>query len=282
MFLSVTCLCGQCLVKVNSFNFNEHICNFMTSLLPFIIKNYQAPVWRMEIDESSQTLFLEIRDHADKQVSFSALNLQNGEVYFEGLTTPERWLTGIEAAYGGVLLLHNYQSATGPVHKGLTAIEATTGKALWSNFTLAFDHLSVNGPVVYNAQLQPKKLFLLDVKTGNTLRGYEPVPDQPLNNQIISPELLPSAEVNSLYLPLSVYANAVHYISYNRFRIVSLHTLLQEHLEQHLFVFNEEGTLLYHDLLHNAIQKMQPEAFVLHNNQLIYLKNRSGLIVLNL
>lgn len=282
MFLSVTCLCGQCLSKINSFDFNEHICNFMTSLLPFISKTYQAPVWRMEIDESSQTLFLEIRDHANKQVSFSALNLQNGDIYFEGLTTPERWLTGIEAAYNGVLLLHNYQSATGPVHKGITAIDAVSGKELWSNFTLAFDHLSVNGPVVYNAQLQPKKLFLIDIKAGNTLRGYEPVLDQPLYNQIISPELVPATEVNNLHLPLSVHANAVHYISYNSFRIVSLHTLLQGHLEQHLFVFNSEDTLLYQDLLNNAIQKMQPEAFVLHNNQLIYLKNRSGLIVLNL
>lgn len=282
MFLSVTCRCRQCLVKVNSFDFNEHICNFMTSLLPFISKTYQAPVWRMEIDEISQTLFLEIRDHANKQVSFSALSLQNGDVYFEGFTTPERWLTGIEAAYDGVLLLHNYQSATGPVHKGITAIDALSGKELWSNFTLAFDYLSVNGPVVYNVQLQPRKLFLIDVKTGATLRAYEPVLDQPLSNQIISAELLPAAEVNNLYLPLSVHANAVHYISYNSFRIVSLHTLLQEHLEQHLFVYNEEGTLLYHDLLHNAIQKMQPEAFVLHNNQLIYLKNRTGLIVLKL
>lgn len=255
---------------------------FMTSLLPFISKTYQAPVWCMEIDESSQTLFLEIRDHADKQVSFSALSLQNGDIYFEGFTTPERWLTGIEAAYNGVLLLHNYQSATGPVHKGITAIEAASGKELWSNFTLAFDHLSINGPVVYNAQLQPKKLFLIDVKTGGTIRAYEPVLDQPLDNQIISPELMPATAVNNLYLPLTVHANAVHYISYNSFRIVSLHTLLQEHLEQHLFVFNEEGTLLYHDLLNNAIQKMQPEAFVLHNNQLVYLKNRSGLIVLNL
>lgn len=255
---------------------------FMTPILPFISKIYQAPVWRMDIDESSQTLFLEIRDHEAKQVSFSALSLQNGDTYFEGLTTPERWLTSIEAVYNGVLLLHNYQSATGPVHKGLTAIDGTSGKELWSNFTLAFDHLSVNGPVVYYAQLQPKKLFLIDVKTGNTLRGYGQVLDQPQYNQIISPELMPAAEVNNLYLPLSVHANAVHYISYNSFRIVSLHTLLQEHLEQHLFIFNEEGTLLYHDLLNNAIQKMQPEAFVLHNNQLIYLKNRSGLLVLNL
>jgi hypothetical protein len=254
----------------------------MTTLLPIIHKNYQAPIWRMEIDNSTQALFLEVRDHANKQVSFSALSLQTGEVYFENLTTPERWLTGIEAVYDGVLLLHNYQSETGPVHKGLTAIEGTSAQNLWSNFTLAFDQLSVNGPIVYNSQLQPKRLTLIDIKRGNTIRPYEPVLDQPLYNQISSPEMLPADQIDTKYLAQQPYANVVHYISYNSFRIVSLHTLLQEQLIQHLYIFDDSGLQLYHDLLNTAITKLQPEAFVLHNNQLIYLKDRSAVIVLNL
>lgn len=254
----------------------------MTVLFPIINKIYHAAIWRMEIDNSTQTIFLEIRDHTDKQVSFSALSLQTGEVYFENLTTPERWLTGIEAVYDGVLLLHNYQSETGPVHKGLTAIEATSAQNLWSNFTLGFEQLSINGAIVYNSQLQPKRLTLIDIKTGNTIRPFEPVLDTPLHNQISSPELLPADQIDSKYLPQKPHANVVHYISYNSFRIVSLHTLLQGQLEQHLYIFNQLGTILYNDLLNTAITKLQPEAFVLHNNQLIYLKNRSALIVLNL
>jgi len=254
----------------------------MTTLLPIIHKTCHAPIWRMEIDGSSQILFLEIRDHANKQVSFSALSLQTGQVYFENLTTPERWLTCIEAVYDGVLLLHNYQSETGPVHKGLTAIGAKSAQNLWNNFTLAFDSLSVNGPVVYNSQLQPKRLTLIDIKTGNTLRSYQPVLDPPLYNQISSPEMLPADQIDSKYLPQQPHANVVHYISYNSFRIVSLHTLLQGQLIQHLYIFDQSGFVLYHDLLNTAITKMQPEAFVLHNNQLIYLKDRSAVIVLNL
>ncbi|PWK78662.1 uncharacterized protein DUF4905 [Mucilaginibacter oryzae] len=254
----------------------------MNRLFPFIYKNYHAPIWRMEIDDSTQTLFLEIRDHANKQVSFSAISLKTGEVYFENLTTPERWLTGIEAVYNGVLLLHNYQSETGPVHKGLTAIEAASALNLWSNFTLAFDQLTVNGPVVYNSQLQPKRLNLIDIKTGGIVRPYEPVLDTPLYNLIVSPEILAAGQVDSKYLPLQPHANMVHYISYNSFRIVSLHTLLQEQLTQHLYIFDQSGSVLYHDLLNAAITKLQPEAFVLHNNQLIYLKDRLAVIVLNL
>lgn len=254
---------------------------FMTKLLPFIHEQFDWPVWRMEIDEKSASLFVELRNSKEKKVAFGAVNLFNGQVNFKGLTTPERWLTGIEAAYDGVLLLHNYQSATGPTHKGLMAIDAS-GKTLWSNYTLALDHLSVNGPVVYNTQVQPPKLFLADIKTGETVRNYEPLADYLLHNHIVSPQLLPADFFNNLQLPAQPYGNTVHYMEHNNYRIVSLHTFFQEKIKQHLFIINNEGAIVYQDLLNSNIQKLQPEAFVVHKNNLVYLKERSALIVLNL
>lgn len=254
----------------------------MTKLLPFIQHQCNAPVWRMEIDEPGNIIFLEVRNSGDKSVSFTSIGLDSGTVNFEGLTTPERWLTGIETAFEDILILHNYQSEKGPAHKGLTAIEGRTGKILWSNYTLAFDYLSVNGPVVYNTQIQPKKLALADIKTGGIVRSCQPVVDIGLNNHIISPQMVPAQGIKNLPPGVDAYGNTVHYLEHNNFRIVSLHTFLDQQLEQHLYIFDDEGADVYHDLLQNNIQKLQPEAFVVHNNKLIYLKNRSELIVLNL
>lgn len=254
----------------------------MTKLLPFIQHQCTAPIWRMEIDEISNIIFLEIRNGEDKKVSFTAIDLANGNVNFKDIATPERWLTGIEATYDGVLLVHNYQSEKGPVHKGLIAIDGVNGQILWSNYTLGFDHLSVNGPVVYNVQIQPRKLMLADIKTGLTLKGYQAVIDTEAENQVVGAQLLPAALLKHLPIPAEAYGNTAHYIEHNNFRIVSLHTFLAEQLEQHLYIFDHEGAVVYHDLLQNNIQKLQPEAFVVHNNKLIYLKNRSELIVLNL
>ncbi|QEC75133.1 DUF4905 domain-containing protein [Mucilaginibacter ginsenosidivorax] len=256
--------------------------HFMTKLLPFIQHQCKWPVWRMEIDELSNIIFLEVRNGADKLVSFTSIGLDNGMVNFDGLTTPERWLTGIETAFDGVFVLHNYQSEKGPAHKGLTAIDGHTGKTLWSNYNLAFDYLSVNGPVVYNTQIQPKKLFLADIKTGETVRNYQPIIDEVLNNRILSPQVLPVQAFKSLPDGVEAYGNTVDYLEHNNFRIVSLHTFLDGQLKQVLYIFDDEGDTVYHDLLQTDIQKLQPEAFVVHNNKLIYLKNRSVLIVLNL
>jgi hypothetical protein len=256
--------------------------HFMTKLLPFIQHQCKWPVWRIEIDGPGNIIFLEVRNSEDKLVSFTSISLDSGIVKFEGLTTPERWLTGIETAFDGVLVLHNYQSEKGPAHKGLTAIDGLSGKTLWSNYTLAFDHLSATGPVVYNTQIQPPKLVLADIKTGGTVRTYQPVIDVGFNNHILSPQVLPAQAFKSLPPGVDAYGNTVDYLEHNNFRIVSLHTFLDGQLKQHLYIFDDEGGTVYHDLLQSDIQKLQPEAFVVHDNKLIYLKNRSVLIVLNL
>jgi hypothetical protein len=254
----------------------------MTKRLPYINQQFDWPVWRMEIDDLSGILFVELRNTEEKKVAFGAINLLNGHVNFKDISIPERWLTGIEAAYDGVLLVHNYESATSPVHKGLIALDGITGKTLWSNYTLAFDHLTNSGPVVYNAQIQPNKLFLIDTKTGTALRGYEPVLDTAIDHNIRSPQLLPASLLGGLQLPAEPYANTVHYMEHNTDRIVSLHTFFQEKIKQHLYIINDKGAIVYQDLLNSDIQKLQPEAFVIHKNSLIYLKERSALIVLNL
>jgi len=235
----------------------------------------------MEIDGLSDTLFVEIRDNEEKKVCFGSIDLKTGKVYFKDLVTPERWLTGIEAAYDGVLLIHYYQSETGPTHKGLLAVDAFTGNILWSNFTYGFDHLTVNGPIVYDTRMQPRKLFLADIKTGATTRIYEPYVYKDLENNIRVPEQLITELLPADLVTVHPYGNWVHYLEYNNFRIVSLHALKGGLLVQELYIF-DGGNKIYEDLLNADIQKIQPEAFIMHKNCLIYIKNKTELIVLSL
>lgn len=254
----------------------------MKTLLPYINYQFKSAVWRFEIDPTGDTLFAEIRDNSNKKVSFSSINLESGDIYFEDLQTEERWLTGIETAYEGVLLLHNYQSENGPVHKGLTAIDGKTGKIVWSNYTHAFDHLSVNGPVIYDARLQPPHLSITDIKTGAILRSYQPSIDTEIENHIVLPDIAPIEITSSLSLQLKTFGNTLHYLDYNNLRIVSLHALAEGTLQQLLYIFTKDNKIVYQDLLNTDIQKLQPESFLLRKGQLIYLTGKSRLKVLNI
>lgn len=252
----------------------------MTKLLPFIDEQLNGIIWRIEIDSLGNTLFLEVRNTENKQVSFASFDLTTGHTNLKDFTLPERWLTGMEGAYNGVLLLHHYQSATSPVHKAIVAINGLDATALWSNYTFAFDSLSVNGPIVYNIQIQPKKLFLIDIKTGTYSRAYDPAIDGMLPNHLGTADVLSSSALPPV-ITIEPYGNSIHYLEYNKFRIVSLHTFKDGKLKQHLYVMDDIN-IIYEDILNDDIQKLQPEAFILHKNCLIYVKNRSQIKALAL
>jgi hypothetical protein len=249
------------------------------TILPVISEQFDGAIWRMEIDEVTETIYVEVRNSEEKKVYFSALSMISGKLLFKDLTTSERWLTGIEAAYDGVLLLHFYQSESGPTHKGLLAIDAYTGKTLWSNYNYSFDHLSENGPVVHDPRIQPRKLFLADIKTGATTRIYEPSVYKELKSNVLLPELKTPDYFLPFFLPAHPYGNMIHYLEHNNYRIVSLHALKAGLLTQLLYVMDGE-TRIYEDLLNSQIQKIQPEAFILHKNHLIYIKDKSELKIL--
>ncbi|QHS57465.1 DUF4905 domain-containing protein [Mucilaginibacter sp. 14171R-50] len=250
-------------------------------LQPFISHNFNGTVWRLQIDGEMDIMGIEVRNTNDKQTSFTSISLLTGTVYFDSFTLPERWLTGIEALYKGVMLLHYYKHETSPEHSAIIAVDATAPKEVWSNYSLAFDHLTVNGPAVYNTALQPKKLFVADVATGKTISTYDANLDKPFENFIVIPDMVPAEQVLTDVLPEEPYGNMVHFLNHNSYRIVSLHTLKNGALQQHLYIMNG-GNIVYHDLLNQGIQKLQPEAFVLHKSALIYIKNRTEIKVLKL
>ncbi|WP_165851968.1 DUF4905 domain-containing protein [Mucilaginibacter terrenus] len=244
-------------------------------LAPLLAHCFTAPVWRMEIDELSDAIVLELRSEAEKQVSFASLSLTTGQVNFKNYLTEERWLVGLEALYNGVALLHYYKNENSPEHKGIIAIDAQTGTNLWANYSFAFDGLTPNGLAAYNTALQPKKTVLLDIATGAVLRNCTPA-DKPLTNNIVVPSMISAQQLPQHSLPLQPYGNMVHYLHHNKYIIVSLHTFENGVLQQHMFIM-DGANIVYRDVLNSGIQKLQPEAFVLHKNVLVYIKNKTEL-----
>ncbi|WP_295771134.1 DUF4905 domain-containing protein [uncultured Mucilaginibacter sp.] len=252
----------------------------MSTFKLLVAEHFAGEVWRMEVDYVTHTLLAEIRNIEDRAVSFASIDLKNGKTNFKNYTVDEKWLTGIETAYNGVLLLHFYENTASPAHKGLTAIEAATGKLLWYNFNLTFDHLSSNGPIVFDSRFQPATYSLLNIDNGVALRKFNSNDDLVVDNQIIVPQTIPMP-ANLPKLPSESNHNNVHYLEYNNWIIVSLHSLWAGQLKQSLYLV-KDGVLIFEDILNTNIQKLQPEAFVLYRNQLIYLKDKVEIKVLNL
>jgi len=129
--------------------------------------------------------------------------------------------------------------------------------------------------------LQPKKLLVADIKTGGVKRNYDPIIDKDAVAPILLPQVLPASCLEGTSIKIEPFGNRVHYLEYNNFRIVSLHSFEAEKLQQHLFVLNDMD-VVYEDILNCDIQKIQPEAFILYKNCLIYIKNKAELKALKL
>jgi len=253
----------------------------MTVIKPYIQQQFTGQIWRLLIDPEKEILYVECRDSGNHTVAFSGFDLNSGNANFVNIMIDEKWLTGIEGCFNGVLFLHGYESAQSPVHKAITAIDGITGGVLWSNYTYSVSHISKNGAIAFNTQIQPKKLFLLDARSGAALRPFNASDDIDIDPNITLPHVVETLDSDMEQHITGDKTGIIHYIEYNSFRIVSLHTLVNTDLKQIMLVM--QGTnLVYEDLLADEIQKLQPEAFILHQNRLIYIKNKAELKVLNL
>jgi len=250
-------------------------------LKSFTDTKFTGQIWKFVIDEQTGLLFAEIRNSEEREASFAAMDLATGKLNFDNLSLPEKWLTGLEGGFGGVLLLHGFQSAQNPVHKGIYAFDGQSGLPLWSNYIFAVNKITINGPIAYNTQMQPPLYYLLDAQTGATLRPFDPSVDIDQILAITFPQILNNipSEFN-IFFEGDLMGNC-HYMEHNGFRIVSLHSLNHNQLTQYLII-EQNGKLIFKDILTDQIQKLQPEAFIMYKNQLIYIKNTRELKIFNL
>jgi len=248
-------------------------------LNPVIDHAFSGLIWKLEIDAAIELIFAETRNSENRTVAFSSFSLKTGQVYFLEVMMEEKWLTGMEGARKGVLFLHGYKSEQSPEHKSIIALDGLTGKQLWADYNLSVEAFTKDGLLAADQRFQTKRIVLLDYQTGNIITQVNsPQDDQ---QEIQYPYMLGLLPQNLAALINGTISGEISCLKYNSYLIISLHTLNKGNLMQELYVIKNEK-LVYRDLLNENIQKLQPEAFVLIKNHLVYIKNKTALKVLNL
>ncbi|MGI4729512.1 MAG: DUF4905 domain-containing protein [Janthinobacterium lividum] len=246
---------------------------------PIIEHVFAGLIWKLEVDVNSELLFVETRNAANHTVAFSSFNLKTGENYFDELVLEEKWLIGMEGSRNGMLFLHGYSSAQSPEHKAIIALNAFSGKQVWADYNLSLEAFTNAGLLAADQRFQTKKTVLLEYETGKIVQKPDDLPDD--FQQIDYPQMLFLPPKNLSDLISDEIVGEISSLNYNSYLIISLHTQKNGALQQQLFIL-ENDLIVYQDLLNEQIQKLQPEAFIIVKNHLIYLKNKIILKVLNL
>lgn len=248
-------------------------------LNPFIDHTFSGLVWKLETDVEPGLIYVETRNEEAHSAGFSSFSLKKEGINFTEMVFEEKWLVGMEGGRQGILFLHGYKSEQTPEHKGIIALDGLTGKQLWADYNFSAEAFKTEGLLAADRRFQTKRTVLLDYKTGNQITKPNNLQDD--FQEIHAPYLLPLLPQNLSALIPKTITGEISCLNYNPYLIISLHTQNNGVLLQELFVI-EDGFVVYHDLLNENIQKLQPEAFVMIKNCLIYLKNKITLKVLNL
>ncbi len=246
---------------------------------PVIEYRFSGLIWKMEVDVDNELIFVETRNTENHTAAFSSFNLKTGENYFTELVSQEKWLIGMEGSRRGMLFLHGYSSAQSPEHKAIIALDAYSGKQVWADYNLSAETFTTTGLLAADQRFQTKKTVLLDYQTGQILQKPDVLKEE--FQEITYPVMLFLPPENLTDLIADEITGEISCLNYNQYIIISLHTQKSGALQQHLFVI-ESNEIIYQDLLNEQIQKLQPEAFIVVKNHLIYLKNKTILKVLNL
>jgi Domain of unknown function (DUF4905) len=89
---------------------------------------FQGKIWNTAFGEN--VVVLEIRDENTRQVSFSAVDLQNGEILWQDLRPEKSWWLALVGVFDDYLILHKYSSQQKPEPKGLLILNIWTGEVI--------------------------------------------------------------------------------------------------------------------------------------------------------
>ncbi|MGI4022923.1 MAG: DUF4905 domain-containing protein [Janthinobacterium lividum] len=249
------------------------------NLNPVINYAFSGVIWKLECDAASGLIYVETRNSEEHTAAFSSFDLKNGKTYFQELVMEEKWMIGLEGGRQGILFLHGHKSDQSPEHKALIALDGLTGKQVWADYNLSLEAFTTDGLLAADQRFQTKRTVMLDYKTGNIISNTNKQQDD--FQEIQYPFLLRLLPENLAPIIAGTITGEISCLNYNSFLIISLHTINNGLLLQELFIIEDETTI-YHDLLNEHIEKLQPEAFVMIKNHLVYTQNKNILKVLTL
>ncbi|GEM_PF-2015478 len=227
-------------------------------------------IWKIVLDDKEQILLVESRTE-QKEVYFYAFDLKSNRFLMKEKTFEEKWLIGISGIHKGIAYFYAFENEFSPGRKGIIALNLYTQQIAWENYNYVLERISKDGILAYNAKIQPKRFELLDAETGLLLKNIrqEEIYEYPMvNNAIKIPESHFEDEITNNFQKLTI----------NDLTIKASYLRTNDSVNHILEIF-KEGNLIFTDYLFKDIQKVAPDTFFVWFNKLVYIRDKSEIVV---
>lgn len=247
----------------------------------------------MQWDDARNLLAVEVRNAERHEAAFWNVDLQKGKPLTQNVLWKETWWVGLEACAHGWMVVHGYADPGLPTHRGVACWDVQQARWVFEREELAYEHTAEAGIVLSEVRSGEKQFAIL--MPGRqphvvTLPGNgSPLPSPRLGrHQAQTPTILPDASPAFAQITAQLKTitgdtamQQIELLQPPHGSVVAYYTAAADGQWEHRLGIFSQGRLLYSDVLQSATLLLNPEPFVLLGNQLVYVKEKTQLVIVN-
>jgi hypothetical protein len=252
-------------------------------------------IWRIHPTDSEHIVG-EVRDLEKKKTTFFSIDCQSGDVRWEKRSFVDDWWVGLECVGDGKVFLHGFVVPDLPGHMKIIAADLATGKELWENSDLTFDHIESGKVIAYRGSTGSRTFFALHSSSGDVIDSWNETGQAegsvrketaPLFKDIIFPEMNRDFGDHPALLQLAKDrdpGSAFETLEVPPILVVSYCARRgDQEFRQELQVYNSRiDSFVYQDIQNDNTAGFTPDSFYAQNRMLYYVKERRNLIAVRL
>lgn len=246
----------------------------------------EGKIWKIITDHNTPLLVVQVRDGEAYQTSFTAIDTAQSAILWQDYTLDENWWLGMSALHQGVLLLHIYPDAQKPQPQGIIALDVVSKEVIWQNQDLNFYEI-VENKIVANSSTTSDHFYLtVDIKSGNILERFQEFDHEFTRKNENNSMIFPFHYQNEMayFQTVAVFlkkkfnlqiVQAVDYLEYDNFIIISYFYDAADGLMNNLLVLDQNGQVLLHQNIEKQLIGIGLDTFFVFKNELFFVKHKT-------
>lgn len=253
-------------------------------------KLFSAHVWKIIADAEKGILYVETRDGQSRKVSFHAIDLNTHKLLWTDQSLLDPWWSSIKHAVKGRLLLVTFSDPEMPEQRGMAVVNGSTGKPIWGKEDAQVMHTESDG-IIVSYKSEEGVYSKLSWENGSVLRQISMKElfgnfnkKQVDASQVVYP--FHFEEENPFFSKIQQYIGVItghkavrmiEYLEKGDKVLISYYIYEGEKLSNYMLVADENGSLLVHENMREALNGIGMDTFLVWKDQLIIVKNNNEL-----
>jgi hypothetical protein len=260
-------------------------------LSPIFIHDFEQPIWQMALEPQKGLLALELRDLKEASVSFSLLDLHTQTLVFDRYAFEEEWWMSIVTMKDNLLLIKQYHDSQQPEKQGLLAINIESMQVEWwlQNFQLLqLNGLSISGKqhdenesVVKHYEINSGQELAAELVDNSNVQGPSIEAKYPTHYDSESPHLETIKSFIANYFNVKA-VGACDYLEVEHLIVISWFYSEGSSYANVLSVIDSEGNIMLEEKIGTGLDAFAADTFFVLKNRLIFVSNKTQLIVYEL